>query len=378
MTAQGRAGVGLIGAGVISAQYLEHLGSFPDVDVRFVADIDGDRARARADEFDVPHAGSTAELLQRDDIEAVVNLTLPAVHAEVDHAIIAAGKHVWSEKPIALAAGDALGVLDAAEVAGVRVGVAPDTLLGAGLQTAFRLIAEGRIGTPLTATTQTLNPGPDRWHPAPEFLYQRGGGPLLDLGPYYLSTLVNVFGSVSAVSATTSTAREERVIGSGPRAGDRFQVEVPTQWSLLLEFADGASAQSAFSFQSALPRPGVFEVTGTDGVLVLPDPNYFEGDCLLWTQDSWRGVTGHDVPDPERIPASGPVAGRGLGLLDLIRSARAGVPERASGRLAAHVLDVMLAADAARTQHSAVAVASRIDKPDPLPADWNPLERTLA
>ena len=180
------------------------------------------------------------------------------------------------------------------------------------------------------------------------------------------------------MTATTSTARDERTIGSGPRAGDRFKVEVPTHWALMLEFAEGASAQSTFSFQSALARPGMFEVTGTEGTLVLPDPNYFEGDCLLWTLESWRGVTGHDVPEPERIPAQGATASRGLGLLDLVRSARTGTAERASGELASHVLDVMLAADRAAKQHAPVAVTSRIDKPEPLPADWDPTERTLA
>jgi predicted dehydrogenase len=377
-TTSGTVGVGVIGAGVISAQYLGNLTTFPDLEVRFVADIDLERAKARAEEFGVPASGTTEELLADDGIDIVVNLTLPSVHAEVDLAILAAGKHVWSEKPIATNAEDARRVLAAAEEAGLRVAVAPDTLLGAGLQTAFRAIADGRIGDPQTATTMVLNPGPDRWHPAPEFLFQAGGGPLLDLGPYYLSTLVTVFGSVVRVSAIGSIARPERVVESGPRAGTTFEVTVPTHSALLLEFEGGASAQATFSFQSAIPRPGFFEITGTTGAIVLPDPNMFEGDSELWTLESWKGVTGHDVPTPERIPAEGATQSRGLGVLELARAIRAGVPERASGALAAHVLDVMLAAAEASETHAAVEVASRVAAPAPLPADWNPTERTLA
>lgn len=370
-------GVGLIGAGVISAQYLANLTTFPDLEVRFVADIDLDRAKARAEEFGVPASGTTEQLLADDGIAIVVNLTLPSVHAEVDLQILAAGKHVWSEKPIATNAEDARRVLEAAEAAGLRVAVAPDTVLGAGLQTAFRAIADGRIGDPRTATTMVLNPGPERWHPAPEFLFQAGGGPLLDLGPYYLTTLVTLFGSVVRVSAVGSIGRPERVVESGPRAGTSFDVTVPTHSALLLEFEGGASAQATFSFESALPRSGFFEVTGTTGAIVLPDPNMFDGESELWTLASWKGFTGQDRPTPERVEPVGPTSGRGLGVLDLARAIAAGVPERASGALAAHVLDVMLAAAEASEQGATVAVTSRVAAPEPLPADWNPYERTL-
>jgi predicted dehydrogenase len=375
--ATGPVGVGVIGAGVISAQYLGNLTTFPDLEVRFVADIDLERARARAEEFGVPASGTVEELLADDGIDIVVNLTLPSAHAEVDLQILAAGKHVWSEKPIATNAEDARRVLAAAEAAGLRVAVAPDTLLGAGLQTAFRAIADGRIGPPQTATTMVLNPGPDRWHPAPEFLFQAGGGPLLDLGPYYLSTLVTVFGPVVRVAAVGSIARPERVVESGPRAGTTFEVTVPTHSALLLEFEGGASAQATFSFQSALPRAGFFEITGTEGAIVLPDPNMFEGESELWTLESWKGVTGHDVPEPERIEGVGATASRGLGVLELARAIAAGVPERASGALAAHVLDVMLAAAEASETGTTVTVASTVTAPEPLPADWDPTARTL-
>jgi predicted dehydrogenase len=374
---EGPVGVGVIGAGVISAQYLGNLTTFPDLEVRFVADIDLDRAKARAEEFGVPGFGTTEQLLADDGIDIVVNLTLPSVHAEVDLAILAAGKHVWSEKPIATNAEDARRVLAAAEAAGLRVAVAPDTVLGAGLQSAFRAIADGRIGAPQTATTMVLNPGPERWHPAPEFLFQAGGGPLLDLGPYYLTTLVSVFGSVVRVAAVGSIARPERTVESGSRAGTTFEVTVPTHSALLLEFESGASAQATFSFQSALPRSGFFEITGTDGAIVLPDPNMFDGESALWTLESWKGLVGPAQPSPELVEAAGPSNGRGLGVLELARAIAAGVPERASGALAAHVLDVMLAAAQSAETGATVEVSSRVIAVEPLPVDWDPTVRTI-
>src|SRR3954468_16784553 len=218
-----RAGVGLIGAGVISTQYLENLTSFPDVDVRFVADLDLPRAAAQADAFGVPGPGPADELLARADIKIVPNLTVPAVHAEVGRRILAAGKHVWSEKPVALDHASASELLAEAGAAGLRVACAPDTVLGPGIQTALRAIARGDIGEPLTEITMFHLPGPEAWHPTPGFLYARGAGRLFDMGPYYVTTLVHALGSAPRVHATSSTARTVRTIGSGPAAGDGFR-----------------------------------------------------------------------------------------------------------------------------------------------------------
>ncbi|MFD7026269.1 Gfo/Idh/MocA family protein, partial [Promicromonospora sukumoe] len=190
--ARGAAGVGIVGAGNISTQYLENLTRFADVEVRFVADLDLTRAAERAQEYGVPASGGVDELLARDDIDVVVNLTVPAVHAEVGHRILAAGKHVWSEKPLALDAEAASVLLADAQARGLRVACAPDTVLGAGIQTALRAIARGDIGDPLTATTMFHVPGPESWHPSPDFLFALGGGPLFDMGPYYVTTLVHV------------------------------------------------------------------------------------------------------------------------------------------------------------------------------------------
>jgi predicted dehydrogenase len=365
---RGPVGIGVIGAGVISDQYLTNLTTFPDVQVRFVADIDLGRARAQAEKYGVAGSGSVDELLADDSVEIVVNLTIPAAHAEVAHKALDAGKHVWNEKPLTTDRASATELLAHADRVGLRVACAPDTVLGAGIQTAPRAVREGVIGTPLSAATMMLSPGPESWHPNPAFLFARGGGPLLDMGPYYLTTLVSAFGSIASVAATGSTAFPTRTIGSGPLAGTEFPVEVPTHVGALLRFAQGgASAQSTFSFQSALGRQGFVEITGTDGVLVLPDPNRFEGDTIVWRRGSG---------EPETLPAVGATAGRGLGVLDLARAIRAGGTERASGALAAHVLDVMLSIAEAADTDRFVDVASRAPQPDPLPADWDPAAST--
>ncbi|ABS04015.1 Gfo/Idh/MocA family protein [Kineococcus radiotolerans] len=361
-------GVGVIGAGVISGTYLEHMHQYPDLRVLGIADVDAERARAQAEAYAVPWHGSVADLLAIDDIEIVVNLTIPAVHAEIDHQIIAAGKNVWSEKPLALDRDSATQLLKAAEAAGVRVACAPDTVLGAGIQTAMRQIAAGAIGEPLTASTTFQAPGPEAWHPNPDFLYAAGAGPLLDMGPYYLTTLVHTFGPVAAVSAVSSRSHEQRTIASGPRQGERFSVQVPTHHAALIRFESGQSAQSTFSFQSALMRLGVVEISGTEGTLVLPDPNTFEGESTLWR-------FGEDTPTT--VPQQGSAYGRGAGVVDLARALRAGTPETASGAVAAHVLDTLLAISEAAEQGQSVDVTSTVPQPTRLAETWDPREATL-
>lgn len=366
------AGVGIIGAGNISSEYLRNLTRFPDVDVRFVADLDLARAAAQAEAFGVPASGSVDELLARDDIEVVVNLTVPAVHADVGHRILAAGKHVWSEKPLALDREAASALLADAEARGLRVACAPDTVLGSGIQTALRAIARGDIGEPLTATTIFHVPGPESWHPSPDFLFALGGGPLFDIGPYYVTTLVHVFGSATRVQAVASTSRATRTIGSGPRAGEVFDVQVPTHHAALIEFGEGRSAQSTFSFQHALPRAGFVEINGTEGTLVLPDPNNFEGASTLWR---------YGLDEPTRLPAVGPGAGpdfgRGAGVVDMVRSIRDGGTERASGAVAAHVLDILLAVRDAAAEGRPVEIVSALGPIAPLPEDWDPAVATV-
>jgi len=363
----GPVGVGIIGAGVISTQYLDNLTQFPDLAVRFIADLDVARARAQADAYGVPDSGSVAELLGRDDIEIVVNLTIPAAHVEVGLQILDAGKHVWSEKPISLDRESGRRLLDEAARLGLRVACAPDTVLGAGVQTGLRTIAAGEIGAPRTALAIMQSPGPESWHPNPEFLFDRGAGPLFDMGPYYLTTLVHVFGPARRVSATSSKSRATRVIGSGPRAGTEFPVNVPTAHSALIEFESGASAVALFSFESHLQRFGVVEVTGVTGTLGFPDPNYFVGSSKLWRNGG----------EPTEVEAVGSTFGRGSGVLDLARAIRTESDERASGELAFHVIDLMTSITEAAESGSAVELQSTAAKPEPLAEDWDPSSRTL-
>jgi predicted dehydrogenase len=362
----GRVGVGVIGAGVISNEYLKNLTSFPDLEVRFVADIDLDRAREQAEKYGVPGSGTVEQLLADDGIEIVVNLTIPRVHVEVALQALEAGKHVWSEKPFALDRASGRELLEAAHAKGLRVATAPDTFLGAGIQTARRLLESGTVGAPLTALTLMQSPGPESWHPNPDFLFQEGAGPLFDIGPYYLTALVQLFGPVARVSAVASKARESRVIGSGPRAGEEFTVTVPTHVSALYQFEKGQTAQAIFSFDSKLGRT-LFEVAGVDGTIEVPDPNTFVGDLLV-----------HGTDGVETVPSSGSTSTRGTGVVELARAIRAGVPERASGEQAFHVLDVMVATIEAGESGEPVEVQSTVEVAPALPEDWNPQEATLA
>jgi predicted dehydrogenase len=346
--------VGIVGIGTISRQYLDTLTRLPGVEVVAAADQDPTR------KVDGVRTLSPAELYEADDVDLVLNLTTPAAHAPVALASIAAGKHVYGEKPLALSTVEARTVLDAAAEAGVRVGCAPDTVLGTGVQTARRGIDAGDIGTPVAATAFMVTPGHERWHPAPEFYYQPGGGPLLDMGPYYLSALVTLLGPVRRVSGMTSTPRDARTIGSGPRQGSTFPVSVATHVTGTLEHEGGAISTLMMSFdiwEATLPR---IEVYGSEGSLTVPDPNDFDGAVRLYRPDApqWTQV-------PESAGYRG--AGRGSGVADLAAALLAGTPHRASGELAYHVLDVMESLLAAASQGSTVQVTSTCPRPTPVP-----------
>jgi predicted dehydrogenase len=358
--------IGVIGAGVISTEYLRNLTGLPDLDVRAVGDLDVERARAQATAFGVPGSGPVAAVLADEEIELVVNLTVPQAHVDVALQAIAAGKHVWNEKPIGLDRESTRKLLDAARASGLRVATAPDTFLGPGIQTARRLIESGSIGSPLTALTLLQSPGPESWHPNPDFLFQDGAGPLFDLGPYYLTALVQLLGPVAQVSAVSSRARAVRTIGSGPRAGQQFDVTVPTHVAAIYRFAGGASAQCLFSFDSAVRRRQV-EIAGTEGTLAVPDPNTFTGEIVVNRMDGW-GVTVPAAPSPKT---------RGIGVLELARAVRAGQPERASGELGEHVLDVMISTIEAAERGGPVDVASTVEVGPALPEDWDPTAATL-
>jgi predicted dehydrogenase len=371
-------GVGIIGAGNISDQYLTHLSSFPDVRVIAIGDLIEDRAKAQASTYGVPHAGGVDVVLNDPDIDIVVNLTVPAVHVEVSEAIIAAGKHVWTEKPIGIDREESQRLLKTADAAGLRVGVAPDTVLGPGVQTAKRAIARGDIGRPLFATTSFQWQGPEIFHPNPAFLYAKGGGPLLDMGPYYVSTLVHVFGPVASVAALGLQGSPTRKVQVGELAGQEFPVEIPSTLSVLMDFEQGGQAQSLYSTDSPLKRHGIVEINGTEGTLVIPDPNTFGGPITIT-----RPLTEMVVPPAPTIqevidvPQEGVLVGRGLGLLDMARSIRDGRPHIATGEFGYHVLDTLLSIEEAAASHTYVTVESTLGDVGSLPADFDPLAATL-
>lgn len=358
--------IGVIGAGVISKTYLENLTSFPDVTVTAIGDLRPESAKARAEEFGIATHGSVEVVLANDEVDLVVNLTIPAAHADVARAAVAAGKHVWNEKPLTMELDQARALLDEATAAGVRVGCAPDTVLGSGWQEVRRIIERGDIGQPLTALTLFQSPGPDLWHPNPDFLFAAGGGPLLDIAPYYFTALVQLFGPITTVSGVGSTARERRQIIKGPRAGEMFDVTVPTHVGALLGFRDGGVAQSVFSFDSAVKRNQV-EISGSEGTMLTSDPNTFGGEIKIIRPGG----------EYETVATAVQKSTRGTGVLDMVRSIAAGEDHRASGALAYHVLETMLAIEK-NLGGPGTGIASTVEKPALLPEDWDPLAATLS
>ncbi len=370
-------GIGIIGAGVISDTYLEHLGSFPDVEVLAVGDLVPERARAQADKHGVPRAGTAEDVLADPDVQVTANLTIPAAHTEVSSRAIASGKHVWTEKPVGLDRESSAALLRAAASAGLRVGSAPDTVLGPGFQTAKRVIARGDIGRPLFAQTSMQWQGPELFHPSPAFLFAQGAGPLLDMGPYYMSALISLLGPVARVGALGLQGQDERRIQVGPQAGTTFPVEVPSTISVLTAFEGGQQAQSLLSFDSPLARHGVVEIHGTEGSLVLPDPNRFEGRIAL-ARPLTSATDGGPI-DQEwiEIEQEGVVAGRGTGLLDMVRAIAEDRPHVASGELGYHVLDVLLSAEESAASGAFVEVESTVAPVPAVPVDFDPFARTL-
>jgi predicted dehydrogenase len=369
MAGTGPAGVAVIGCGTISNQYLANLTSFPDLRVLFCADLDLERAKTQAARFGVPEAGPVAQALAHPDVEIVVNLTIPAAHAEVISAALAAGKSVWTEKPLALDTVTGQRLVAEADQAGLLLGCAPDTVLGAGLQTARRLIEAGTIGEPQAALALMQDPGAERWHPDPAFLFQPGAGPVFDIGPYYLSWLATLFGPAERVAAVGRRSRDTRTIGRGPRAGTEFAVEVFTHFSALIEYAPGPVATLVLSFESPLSRHGFVEITGTEATLALPDPNRFDGELRV-------RPTG--AADWEVVPAAGVTDGRGLGVLDMARVLRHGGRLRAPGELGLHVLETMEAIERSAAGHAFEPVRSVFGRPEALETGWDPHAVTLA
>jgi predicted dehydrogenase len=354
--------IGVVGAGNISGEYLRTLSKMPHVRPTQVATRNVEKARAAVARFPDIRATSVSALIASDEVDLVLNLTTPEAHLEISQAAIAAGKHLYTEKPLAMTTAEARSILGAASAAGVRVGCAPDTVLGTGIQTARVCVENGDIGTPITATAFMTTPGHERWHPDPEFYYRPGGGPLLDMGPYYLTSLLLMLGPARRVTGLSATSSRTRTIGSGPRAGTTFPVEVATHVTGVLEHEGGALSTLMMSFdvwESTLPE---IEVYGTEGTLSVPDPNSFTGDVRVCRAGD---STWDDVP----VLGGYPGGARGIGVADMARAIATGTPHRASAELAYHVLDVMESLLAAAESGSSNQVDSSFERPDPVPAD---------
>ena len=349
--------VGLIGCGNISPQYLTNLPAYPSVEVAACSDLITGKASGRAEEFGVSVVCTTEELLANPDIDIAVNLTQPANHKDVSLAAIAAGKHVYSEKPLAVEREDGEAVLRAAREAGVIVGCAPDTFLGVGIQTCRKLIDDGRIGRPIGAMASFLNHGHEHWHPDPAFYYEVGGGPMFDMGPYYLTALISLLGPVKRVAGAHGRAFDRRLITSEPLSGTMIDVEVSTHVTGLLDFENGAIGTIVTSFDvwaSEVPR---IEIYGTEGTLSVPDPNTFYGPVRV---QQGRG-------EWEEVPLEHPEGGRGIGVADMADALRSGRRSRVDASMANHVLDIMHAVHESSDAGRHVELQTTCSRPEPIP-----------
>jgi len=340
-------GIGIIGCGNISTTYLTLAPLFRGLKVRAVADMSMAAAQARAAEYGV-QAQSVEDLLANPALDLVINLTSPDAHFAVSQAILQAGKHVYSEKPLTLSLEDGLALRDLAAARGLRLGCAPDTFLGGAHQQARALIDEGRIGTITAGSSAVMSHGMEHWHPNPDFFFLPGGGPMLDLGPYYIANLINLIGPVRRVGALTSSASATRTITSDPRNGQTIPVKTPTNIHALLEFANGATVTLSTSWDVWAHRRVNMELYGTEGSLFVPDPNYFGGTV------DWAGRDGRIAPvapwdhpfgrPNQDHPNHGPLANyRTAGLADMAAALIEGRDQRCSLDRTLHGVEVMTA-----------------------------------
>ena len=351
--------VGLIGVGNIAPAYIRGCAPFDVIKIIACADILVDRAEAFAAEHGLD-AHSVDDLLARDDIDIIVNLTVPAVHAAVSLQIIAAGIHAYSEKPLAINRADGEQVVKAASTAGLRLGCAPDTFLGGGLQSARKAIDDGLIGKPIAATAFFMAHGPEAWHPNPGIFYLKGGGPLFDMGPYYLTALVHLMGPVARVAASARKTFAERIATSEALMGARLPVEVNTHIAGALEFECGAIATLITSFDVWGHHLPNIEIHGTDGSMTVPDPNRFDG-TVRTLKGGTRDWTDYPLTHTANI-------GRGAGVADMAYAIQSGRPHRASGDLALHVLEIMQALEESSADGRHVDIQSTLEQPRALPA----------
>lgn len=353
-----KVGIGIIGLGNISAAYLKAAQNFPVLDIRGVADLNPAAAEARAAEFGLKAVGMDA-IFADPEIEIILNLTIPKAHVEVGLRAIDAGKHVYSEKPLGVVFAEGKKLVEAARAKNLRVGSAPDTFLGGAHQSARHIVDSGKLGQAVGGTAYFMCPGHERWHPNPGFYYEAGGGPMLDMGPYYITDLVNLLGPVARVSGFGSMLRETRTITAKERNGEVIPVHVPTHVSGTLQFANGALVQMTMSFDVAAHKHVPLEVYGTDGTLIVPDPNHFGGQIQFMAKGGeWTDV------DTEQPYADGNY--RSIGLADMALAVAEGRPHRCNGDLALHVLEVMEAFQRSAESGQVVEITTPVERPAPL------------
>ena len=361
-------GVGIIGCGNISTAYLSLAPMFKGYGIVAVADINMDNARAQAEKFDV-RAETVDDLLAADDVDLVINLTIPAAHVDVSRAILQAGKHVYSEKPFVLSLAEAQELGDIAKANKLRIGSAPDTFMGSSHQLARNLIDEGVIGTVTSGAAVVMSSGMEDWHPNPDFFFQEGGGPILDLGPYYICNLVQLLGPVAQVTSMTGMASETRTIANGPRDGETIPVETPTTIHAVMKFKSRAIVTLLSSWDVHSSNHPIMELYGTDGTMDLPDPNFFGGDVTVTPRgeetevQSWVHPFG--IPNFEETKANY----RGAGLADMALAITEGRPHRCNEAFATHVVEVMTAILKAGDTGKVITMTTTCSRPDVLGPD---------
>jgi len=358
-----RVKVGIVGCGNISGIYLKNCTqTFEILEVAACADLIPERAEAKAEEFNIPKACSVEELLADPEIQIVLNLTIPKAHAEVCIAALEAGKNVYVEKPLAVTREDGKKILELAKAKDLLVGNAPDTFLGAGLQTCRKLIDDGWIGEPVAATAFMTNHGHESWHPDPEFYYEVGGGPMFDMGPYYLTALVSLVGPIKRVTGSARISFPERVITSQPKYGKRVKVETPTHIAGVFDFENGAVGTIITSFDIWSAQLPWIEIYGSEGSLRVPDPNTFGGPVFVRRRDAKAWT---EIPLTHGYAENS----RGIGVADMAYALSSGRAHRANGEMAYHVLDVMHGFLEASEDEAHYDVASSCTRPAALPLD---------
>jgi len=350
--------VGLIGCGAISGAYLGISKSFPIVEIAACADLNVEAAKNASDKFSIPRVLSVDEIIDDPSIEIILNLTIPKAHVPVSLRAVDAGKHVYLEKPLGVNRAEGQQLIDVAKKKGVKIGCAPDTFMGAGIQTARKLLDEGAIGKPVAFTAFMMCPGHEHWHPNPAFYYEVGGGPMMDMGPYYLTALLNFFGPIKRITGAGSIAIPERTITSQPKSGKKIKVETPDHICGTIEFQNGVVGTIITSFATRFAQydhKQPITIFGADGTMKVPDPNGFDGPVHV------RRIDDSDFIEVAHTFMKG--YGRSVGLADMAFALRQNRPFRADGDQAMAVLDAMQAFLDSAAQGKAIAPTVAYQRP---------------